>query len=333
MNLDEKLNEGGIYINGLKGSFAKDGKGFLDEGGAAITAANIGTPVELLTFISPDAVEVLTSPRNATKLFPEVIQGDWSTEAIKYRVEELVGNAAPYGDYSENGTSDVNNEFIKMDTFRIQTLIKCGDLESARTAQAKINLVSSKQKAAANTLNAYANRIYMFGVKGLAIYGIVNHPQLPAAISSQNVGGNTDWADKEAGDIYDDIVKVMVSLESQSDGHVDANSRGKFAMSPRLSGFLNKKNQWGISVKQMIKDSYPNMELVSVPEFQTGAGDYFYAFADEVLGTATGECASQVKMKTFPVIQEVSSIKQKAANMESGFRLNLPFAIARMLVA
>lgn len=332
MNLNEKLNEGGIYINGLKGSFAKDGKGFLDEGGAAITAANIGTPAELLTFISPDAVEVLTSPKNATKLFAEVVMGDWSTEAIKYRAEELVGIAAPYGDFNENGTSDINNEYVKMDTIRIQTMIKVGDLESARTAAAKINLVSGKQRSAANTLSTYANRIYMFGIKGLNIYGILNHPSLPAAVSSQTVSGQTDWANKDADAIYDDCRYLISQLETQSDGHIDAATPIKLGLSPRLSGLLSKRNQYGRMVREMLKETY-NIEFVVVPEFHTGSGDYAYAIAPEVLGQATGDCVAQVKMRTFPVIQEASGVKQKAASQASGFKLNLPFAVARMLVA
>ena len=330
MNINEKLINSGI--EGFKGTMSKDG-GFFDENGVAITSPNIGVPAELLTYLSPDAIEALTAPRNATKLFPEVIQGDFSTEAIKYPVQEPVGEAACYGDFSENGVSDVNNEWIKNDVIRLQTLIKCGDLEGARNAAAKINLVAAKQKAAANTLSVYSNKVYMNGVKGLNIYGILNHPQLPAALSSATVGGNSTWAAKTADQIYDDCVRLFTALEQNSAGHIDANTSGKLAVSPKLSGFLNKKNQWGISVKAMLKDAYPNFELVSVPEFETAAGDYVYAIANEVLGQATGNCVAQIKMKTGPVIQDVSSIKQKAASACSGFRLNLPFAVARMLVA
>lgn len=330
MNISEKLINSGI--EGFKGTMSKDGA-FLDENGVAITSPNIGVPAEILTYLSPDAIEVLTAPRNATKLFPEIIQGDWSSEAIKYRVEELSGVAVPYGDFSENGNSDINNEWIKNDVIRLQTMIKCGDLEGARNAAAKINLIASKQKAAANTLSVYSNKAYMYGVKGLNIYGIMNHPQLPAALASSVVSGNSTWAAKTADQIYDDIVRIMTQLEEQSAGHIDANTSGKLAVSPKLSGFLNKKNQWGISVKQMFKDAYPNFELVSVPEFETQAGDYAYAIANEVLGQESGNCVAQVKMKTGPVIQEVSGMKQKAAAACSGFRLNLPFAVARMLVA
>lgn len=330
MNINEQLINSGI--EGFKGTMSKDG-GFLDENGVAITSPNIGVPAEILTYLSPDAIEVLTAPRNATKLFPEIIQGDWSTEAVKYRAQEFSGEAACYGDFSENGISDVNNEWIKNDVIRIQTMIKCGDLEGARNAAAKINLVAAKQKAAANTLSLTSNQVYMRGVKGLNIYGIMNHPQLPAAMASAVVSGNSTWAAKGADDIYNDIVRMFVALEENSSGHIDANVKGKLALSPKLSGFLNKKNQWGISVKQMVKDAYPNIEFVSVPEFATQAGDYAYAIADEVLGQETGNCVAQIKMKTGPVVQEVSSLKQKAAACLSGFRLNLPFAVARMLVA
>lgn len=334
MNIREELEQSGIKIFNLKGMIKGNAVMDADSGVPTnISSANIGVPVELLTYISEKPIKVLTAPRNATKLFNEVVQGDWTTERLKYRLSEEIGNVAPYQDFSELGVSDINNEWIPTDVFRFQTMIKYGDLEVARNAQAKVALVEGKQSSAANTLALYGNRYYMFGVNGLNIYGIVNHPLLPAALSSANVGGQTSWAAKGADAIYADIVSIVNSLIERSQSLITATDKLKMGISSGLLGYLNKANTYGKSVYDLIKGNYPSMEIIPIPEFATGAGDYVAIFPEEVLGNPVGECVTPMKLRTFQVIPEASSFKQKAASATCGFRLYMPFAYSRMLVS
>lgn len=334
MNTREQLEQGGVHLSGLKGFFGDNVVMDADSGAPTpITNANVGVPAELLTFFSPRAIDILTAPRNATKLFGEVVEGSWPTERLKYRLSEKIGAIAPYDDFSEIGVSDVNNEWVPTDVFRFQTMIKYGDLETARNAQAKVNLVADKQASAANTINLYGNKYYMYGVNGLSIYGIVNHPLLPSALTPNTVNSQTAWSAKGADAIYDDIVKIVTDLIDKSQSLIDQNLKGKLALSPALLGYLSKKNQFGLSVKKMVNDAFPNLEIVPVPEFATNSGDYVFIFADEVLGQPVGECVTPQKLRTFQVIPEASSFKQKAAAATCGFRLYMPFALSRMLVS
>lgn len=334
MHRKQQLLNSGIELHGLKGFFCPEGVMDADTGiPTAITSANIGVPVELLTYFSPTAIQALTAPRNATKLFAEVVQGDWTTERLKYRIKEFTGNIAPYGDFSENGLSDVNNEWIATDTYRFQTMLQYGDLETAKNAQAKVALIADKQTSAANTISLYANRFYMYGVKELQCYGIVNHPNLAAALTPISVSGVTDWATKSANDIFNDIEKIVDDVIDKSQGLVDVNMKGKIGLAPKLVGYLSRTNTFGLSVRDMITKNYPGLEIVSVPEFDTAAGRLVYVFPDEVNGQKVGECVTPMKFRTFQVIPQSSSFKQKAAAGTSGYRLYMPFAVSRMLVS
>ena len=330
----EELKNAGIDLHGLKGFIGQGEVMDADTGAPTpITNANVGVPAELLTYIDPKAVDVLTAPRNATKLFDEVVQGDWTTERLKYRLSEKIGAIAPYGDFSEVGVSDVNNEWVPTDVYRFQTMIKYGDLETARNAQAKVSLVADKQRAAANTIAIYGNKYYMYGVPGLSIYGIVNHPNLPTALTPAVIGGQTVWSAKDSVTIYGDIQKVVNDLMEKSQGLITATDRMKMGISPALNGYLNTVNTYGKSALELMKLNYPNIEVVVIPEFHTAAGDYFMIIADEVMGQKTGECVTPQKLRTFQVIPEASSFKQKAAAATCGFRLYMPFALSRMLVS
>jgi hypothetical protein len=332
----KELVEKGIEINEFKGFLDTKRAAFVDADTGAptpITNANVGVPVELATFFDPIAVEILTAPRNATQLFDETVKGSWADERRKYRLEESVGNVAPYGDYSENGQADVNNEFIPQDFYRFQTVAKWGDLETARTAIAKINLVSSKQRSAAKLMNIASNRIYMFGVAGLDIYGILNHPLLPANLTPTQGTAGTNWEVKTANEIFDDFLKTISDLIEKSSSLIDANSTFRVGLAANLMGYLNKTNQFGLSALDMLKKNYPNLTTVPIPEFATPAGSYMYIIAIDVVGQKTGECITNQKLRTFPIIPDLSSFKQKWASGIGGFCLYLPFAVSRMLIA
>lgn len=332
----QNLFNAGIELHGFKG-FLDAARGvFLDADSGvptAITNGNVGTPVELLTFFDPEAVKVLTAPRNATAMFDEVIKGDWATERRKYRLEEIVGNVAPYGDFSENGVSDINTEYVPNDFFRFQTVPKWGDLETARTAVAKVALVAAKQRSAATIINIMANRIYMYGIAGLDCYGIINHPLLPANLTPTTGAGGTGWDVKSANEIFADVVLLVTNLIDKSQSLIDANSSLKLSLSTALQGYLNTTNQYGVSVLDMIKKNYANLVIIGIPEFATAAGDLVYVYATEVVGQRTGECVANQKLRTFQVIPEVSSYKQKWASGIGGFSLYMPFAVSRMLVS
>ena len=299
-----------------------------------VTESNAGVPVELLTNFSNTVIEIRTEPRNATKVFSETVVGDWTLEHDKYREEELNGTVAPYSDFGNAGVSDINTNWIANDFYRYQTLIRYGELEAAKSTAAKFDLIGGKQRSGANTLAVFANRSYLYGIQNLQIFGILNHPMYNPVINSQSVGGNTSWADKGAMDIYEDIRAAIGSVIDASAGLIDQNSTFKLPIANTLVKYLDKLTEFNTkSVWSLVRDSYPNAEFITVPEFSTDAGDLMYVVADNASGQPTGECVTNMRMKAFSVIPDTSSFKQKVASGTGGFRLYQSWAVSRLLVA
>ena len=63
-------------------------------------------------------------------------------------------------------------------------------------------------------------------------------------------------------------------LYERSNGWIDGNTRTKLVIAPTALAELNRVNAFGASVKKMLSDTYPNMEILSAPEMVTGAPKY-----------------------------------------------------------
>ena len=166
MNLFEKSKARGISspyakdfmaydeVNGkIRVDYEKTAK-MLAQDAALTTAANVGIPSALVTYIDPTVTEILFSAMNAGRLAPEVKKGDWSDKYMRFNVTEYSGSVTPYSDHGENIASDVNIESPERENFVFQTVIRYGDLEEATVARQRLSLASEKQKAAATILAA-----------------------------------------------------------------------------------------------------------------------------------------------------------------------------------
>ena len=211
----EQLKEHGFNLDAYQvvGS-QEEGKMAMDA--ALLTTPNMGVPVELLTYFDNRAIEVITQKRAATEIFGEYKAGTRADKIRKFLMIENTGYTQPYSDYSDNGKSDINTNYPARENYLFETVIKYGDVEQEETAKAKINLLSRKQASAATNIAIDFNRFYMSGVSGLRNYGILNAPNLPAAISAATgAGGYTTWATKTGAEIYADIVALINRFGAQ----------------------------------------------------------------------------------------------------------------------
>ena len=202
----QKAKQYGFHFPGARAWMATDSKGRvtnaseLAQDAALITTPNTTVPAEFLAYIDPMVVEILTAPRRAREIFPEQKKGDWTTAYTKWRMEEITGSTQPYTDYANGTTSGVNFEWATRQQYLFQTSITYGDLETAMAGEAKINLASSKQRAAATVIDIDANKFALNGVAGRNIYGILNDPNLPVAITAAAVAIVTSHTDS-AGNV------------------------------------------------------------------------------------------------------------------------------------
>lgn len=305
----------------------------LAQDSALITQANAGVPAELLAFIDPKVVEIMTAKRSARALAGETKKGDWTTPYNKWRVDEYVGTSNPYSDFAQGSTSDVNTNWATREQYLFQTTIQYGDYETAVSAVAKVDLASRKQKAAATILDIDYNKFALLGVEGKQIYGLLNDPNLPDAIVANSTGkdDSTKWKDKTTVQVYNDILALFNELAQQSGGLIDYNSPLILALSPEQSVFLGSATDFNVSVTDMLKKNFANLQIVTVPELASmTAGQTVMLFATEVNGSSTAEIAFSIKVQAHRVVPQLSSLEQKWSSSTYGSIVYMPFAFASM---
>jgi len=303
------------------------------EDAALVTTPNATVPAELLAYIDPMVIEIMTAPRRAREIFGEEKKGDWTTPYAKWRADEMTGRTEPYSDYANGTTSGVNSEWQTRPQYIFQTSITYGDLEVAMSSAAKVNLAASKQRAAANVIDIDQNRFYLLGVAGKEIYGILNDPNLPDAITAgaTGTGSSTKWADKTTTQIYNDILALFAELSSQSSGLIDRDTPLKLCLSPEMAVRLGAATDFNVSVLDMLTRYFSNIGIVTVPELHSmTAGETVFLIAPEVNGQKSGLLAFGEKIRALRVIPDMSSFRQKYVGTTYGGIVLMPFAFAQM---
>jgi hypothetical protein len=228
----------------------------------------------------------------------------------------------------------VNYNWITRQQYVFQTLIEYGDLEEAVSAAAKIQLAADKQRAAAHVIDEDANLFSLLGVQGLDIYGILNCPDLPAAITPLDVGSGSsvlEWTDKDTRQIYNDVLALFERLVTQCDGWVDQGTPLKLVLSPAAAVFLGKATDYNISVQDMLNKFFRSLTVVTLPELaDETSGQSIMLIADSLAGNPVGELAYSDKIRAGRVVPDVSSYRQKWTSTTYGCILYYPFAVATM---
>lgn len=310
-------------------------------GGTPLTAHNISLPVNYLNFIDPNIIQVQFAAMNASKLFVNRKVGDWTQEYTTFPVEELVGNVGPYADFTNNITSDVNYSWPSRQIFKYQTGFQYGAFEMERSAVAKIQLASSRQQAATTVMAKTENSIYLRGVNGVKLYGLLNDPNVASPISPSSVttsqgASKTAWQDKAldaqmgANFIYNDIMTLWRELVNKNGGLIDSNTSIILAMSHVIAPFLTTANNHNVTVQELVNKTLPNLTVITVPEFSLEEGERLYMICPELNGQPVGMNAFADKIRMWPVIQHMGFYEQKISAATWGCVITQPSLIACM---
>jgi hypothetical protein len=304
----------------------------LAQDAALITTPNTSVPVELLAYIDPAVITVLVAPWKATEIFNETKKGDWTTPYAKWRVDEYVGRSQPYSDWSDAGMSDVNSVWPTREQYVFQTLITYGDREVATASMAKLELAATKQNAAAARLHTDRNMFYLLGVVGKEIYGILNDPNLTAAIVPSGTGTAQLWANKNTQQRYDDVLAVFGRLANQSQSHITESSPLTLLLSPGMGVMLGGATDYNVSVLDMLKKYFSNLKIVTLPQLSSPTtGETMMLICPEVAGMRTGELGYGEAIRALRIVPETSALKQKWVSSTYGGIIKVPFAIAQMI--
>lgn len=292
------------------------------------TVGNSGIPAWMLNYVDPQMIEVILQPTKAAEVFGEMKKGDWTTETATFMTVEPTGEVSSYGDYNNNGVSGVNVNFPQRQSYHYQVFTRWGEREVARAGEAKIDYVARVNEASVNALNRFQNKTYLFGVKGLQNYGVLNDPSLPAS----TVAAKT-WANSTGEEVYESIRKLFQTLLKQTGGKIDMNTPLLLVCSPTASVDLTKTNQYNVNVIDQLKKNFPNLRVETIPEYSATSGETVQLIVEELDGQRTLDCAFTEKMRAHNMVLEASSIKQKKSQGTWGAIIYRPFCIATMTVS
>lgn len=305
----------------------------MDAQPALVTVSNSGIPAFLSTYIDPKLIEVLVAPMEAANVVgSEIKTGDWVTETAMFPVVESTGQVSSYGDYSENGVAGVNTNFPQRQSYHYQVVTQWGEKELARAGLAKIDWANRTNIASALTLNKYQNKTYFFGVSGLQNYGLFNDPNLSAPITpTVKLAGGYSWATATGLEINNDIQKLYKQLQTQANGLINLKTQMTLALSPLSEVYLTKITEFNVNVSDFLKKNFPNMKIVTAPEYTTVSGEFVQLMVDNLDGQRTASCAFTEKLRAHPIVVQKSSFQQKKSQGTWGTIIYRPFLIAGML--
>ena len=347
------LQKAGIAFDGFNARLLPKDKSYtdiigLDSAGALmaldaqfplVTNANSGIPAMLSTYIDPKFIDILVAPMKAAEASGgEKKTGDWTTRTAMFPVIESTGEATSYGDYNESGSSGANFQFPQRQSYHFQTITQWGERELAETGLAKIDWASRLNIASALTLNKYQNKTYLFGVSGLQNYGMLNDPALPADLTpNTKAAGGTAWIlpsgqiNATALEVQRDVSKMFYALQARNQGLVETTDRLTLIMSPQSSVALTITDQFNVNVMDILAKTYPNLTVKTVPEYATAGGQKVQMVLDEYEGQRTWDCSFTEKMRAHPIIQGLSSFKQKKSAGTWGTVIYRPQFVQGML--
>lgn len=295
-----------------------------------LSQPNAGIPSYLANVLYPTVIMYLVTPMQAAVIAGETQRGSWESETVQFIAAEQTGLTAAYGDYNQNGHSNVNVNFPSRQNFVYQAFLSYGELELARAGLAKLDWASQQQAANALTLQKQMNDIYFFGVANLQNYGLITSPDLPAPITP-----TFSWltsSSATANTIYQDIVRMFIQLQGQSNGVLQMDAKMVLAMSPQNALTLKYITQYNTnSVEVLIKQNFPNIRIETAVQYATASGQLVQLFCEELDGQRTVECIYSSKLRAHQMIPAHSSWSQKRSSSAFGTLWYRAFLCASML--
>jgi hypothetical protein len=302
----------------------------LDAQPSMITASNIGIPAYIANLLDPKTIRVLTVPMKAAEICGEQKKGDWTTVTTQFPVVESLGTVASYGDFSNDGSVGSNYNWVPRQSYHWQTVTVYGDRETEMFGLAQINYVSDLNFSSALLMSKFLNQTYLYGVQGVNV-GILSDPALLTPVTPvTKEGGGYTWGAASAVEIFNDVMLLYTTAQTNLAGMIDRDTKMTLVMSPIIEPYLSKVTKYTLaSVREAIMKNWPNLKIVTVPEYNTVAGELIQLWVDELEGDKTGFCAFTEKLRAGRVIPELSSFKQKKVAGSWGAVIKRPVAIAQ----
>lgn len=307
------------------------------------TSASVPTPIQFLQTWLPGFVAVITAARKIDEILGIKTVGSWEDAEIVQGMVEPIATAQEYGDYTNIPLASWNTNFERRTVVRGEQGIQVGLLEEARTAAMRLSSAETKRSASAIALEQFRNSIGFFGYFNgrNRTFGFLNDPNLPDY--TQVAGGA--WTAKTMDAIVNDLKLAIADLRTKSQDNIDMSKVPATLVLPTgRVDYLATINGFGISVWDWLKQTYPNIRVVSAPEMALGsvAGQgspqfVFYLFAEEVPSSVDGSSDGgetfaqlvQTKFMTLGVEKRAKAYVEDYSNATAGVLCKRPYAVSR----
>lgn len=311
--------------------------------GLGSTSASVPTPIQFLQQWLPGFVKIMTAARKIDEIVGVQTFGAWEDEEIVQGVLEPTGQATEYGDFSNIPLASWNVNFERRSIVRGEMGIQVGKLEEGRSSAMRVSTAEEKRGSAAVALEMFRNSIGFYGYFNgrNRTFGFLNDPNLP---DYEQVSGGS-WTAKGWMGIITDIRLAVARLRTQAMDNIDmAKVPATLVLSTDRVDMLATVNDFGISVWDWLKQTYPNIRVVSAPELQiapvTGEGDpqhVMYLFVEEIDSSVDGSTDGgqtfqqlvQTKFITLGVEQRAKGYLEDFSNATAGVLCKRPFLVVR----
>lgn len=287
-------------------------------------------------------VKTLTAARKIDQAIGIKTVGSWEDAEIVQGIVEPAGTITEYGDFTAIPLSSWNTNFERRTIVRGEMGMAVGMLEEGRAAAMRLNSAETKRQGAAVQLEIFRNAVGFYGWNSAnnRTFGLLNDPNMLGFVSSSVTGG---WgsANGTFQGITGDIRMAVKDLRTQSADQIDPEKVDLVLLLPTNKvDYLSVTTDFGISVRDWIKQTYPKMRIESAPELTAANSnaDVFYLFAEEVDSSVDGSSDGgevfaqlvQTKFMTVGVEKRAKSYVEDYANATAGVLCKRPYAVVRV---
>lgn len=341
--MDADLSKIGISLGGAKANkHVSEMISAMDAVQPTITTASIPIPIQFLQTWLPGQTLVVTAKRLIDDLIGIMTVGQWRDEEIVQTLLELTGKAVPYGDYTNVPFSSWNLNYERISVVRFEEGIRVGVLESERAGAVNIDSANEKRQAASLSLEIARNNVGFSGYNNGAnrTYGFLNAPGLPNYVTvATKVAGGTTWANGTFLEIQKDILGAIQALRTQSQEQINPETVDLvLAVATNSVDYLAKTSDYGISVREWLKEAYPRIRVTSAPQLNAanGGANVFYLYAEKMdasdMSTDGGAIFIQcvpMKFRVVGVQQLSKAYEEDYSNATAGVMCKRPFGVVR----
>ncbi|URG13039.1 DUF2184 domain-containing protein [Stenotrophomonas phage B2] len=299
-------------------------------------------PGHLLETWLPGTLRVVTQLQNIDEIVGATTVGKWEDEFISVRVAEPVAKAELYGDHTNIPLASYRQTIERRGVVRFEQGFHVGKLEDARQSAIGYQAAEEKRQAVSESLDTSRNQVGFYGYNDgvdTNVYGLLNDPSLPPYTTAP-----VPWLTATFDQLVADFQSMVSALERQMGGRLKDDSDFAFVLPTGYRTIFSTYQQTGngMTFRQWLKESYPNMRIVTTPEFEgaNGGKDVAYLFVENAGDLDDSQMTNASVIQAVPVRymvlgseNQIKGYLEDAANATAGIFTLRPWAFTRKTIS